>query len=60
MADKIEHEPGSPAPHAGSYEQLNVFGRPIGIRVSVVAGEPLPAAPRGHTWTRTNDAADEP
>jgi hypothetical protein len=57
MVDKIEHQPGSPAPSAGSYEQLNIFGRAIGVRVSLAAGELLPAAPRGHTWTQTREAA---
>lgn len=50
MRDNVDCEPGTPAPRAGSYEQLNVFGRSVGPTVSVAAGEPLPSAPRGFTW----------
>jgi hypothetical protein len=41
---------GTPAPYAGVYEELNVFGRPSG-RVTVMdSGEAFPATPRGFTW----------
>ena len=30
---------------------LNVFGSPTGLRVYVMHEHPLPAAPRGHSWT---------
>ncbi len=43
------------APRAGHYEQLNVFGSPVGRTVSVAAGELLPAAPRGFTWRWVNE-----
>jgi hypothetical protein len=36
---------------AGTYEELNIFGRPTGIRVNVEHGHPLPSAPVGHNWT---------
>jgi hypothetical protein len=50
VPDNVECEPGSPAPRAGRYQQLNVFGTPVGTTIRVAAGEPLPAAPRGLTW----------
>ncbi len=46
----MEHKPGDTAPMTGAYEQLNVFGTPTGKTVHVREGEPLPAAPRGHSW----------
>jgi hypothetical protein len=46
-----EHAPGEPAPSAGTYELLNVFGSPTGLRVYVMHEHPLPAAPKGHSWT---------
>ena len=45
-----EYPPGIRAPSAGTYEQRNVLGSPTGVRVTVAAGEVLPAAPRGFTW----------
>jgi hypothetical protein len=48
-----EQAPGDTAPVAGAHEQLNVVGQPTGIRANVGHGEPLPPAPRGHTWTWT-------
>lgn len=45
-----EYEPGHPAPRAGLYEALNVFGRPAGRVVEVVQGEQLPQLPRGFAW----------
>ena len=53
MAQRPEHAPGEPAPAAGTYEQLNIFGRPIGIRVNVTHGHPLPPAPQGQTKSPT-------
>jgi hypothetical protein len=48
VTQRPEHVPGEPASVAGTYEQLNIFGRPTGIRVDVVHGHLLPAAPLGH------------
>ena len=45
-----EHQPGDPAPRAGDYEALNVFGTPTGQIATVAKDEKLPAAPRGFTW----------
>jgi hypothetical protein len=50
-----DHAPGDAAPTAGIYEQLNIFGRPTGIRASVGHGHLLPAAPVGHNWTLVDD-----
>jgi hypothetical protein len=54
-----EHWPGELAPAAGTYEQLNIFGRPTGIRVNVQHGHPLPPAPMGHNWTPADEDAAE-
>jgi hypothetical protein len=43
---------GDPAPETGEYELLNVFGSPTGKTKHLVEGEPLPRAPRSHTWRR--------
>jgi hypothetical protein len=48
---KPEHAPGEAAPISGTYEQLNIFGEPTGIRVKVGHRHPLPSAPLGHNWT---------
>jgi hypothetical protein len=45
-----EHAPGEAAPAAGIYEQLNIFGRPTGIRVTL-APTPAAGSPLGHNWT---------
>jgi hypothetical protein len=50
MPQPPEHAPGETAPEEGEYEQVNIFGRPIGIRVSLKHGNPLPEAPIGHAW----------
>ena len=50
MSERPEHAPGDLAPAAGTYEQLNIFGRPNGIRVDVSYGQPFPRAPVGHLW----------
>jgi hypothetical protein len=59
MTQPPVHPPGQPAPASATYEQMNVFGSPIGIRVKVMHGDPLPEAPIGHGWTvAENDAHD--
>jgi hypothetical protein len=55
IAERPDHAPGDAAPAAGIYEQLNIFGRPTGIRVNVEHGHPLPSAPVGHNWTLADD-----
>jgi hypothetical protein len=59
LAQRPEHTPGETAPASGTYEQLNIFGRPIGIRVNVAHGHPLPSAPLGHNWTLAEDDKTE-
>jgi hypothetical protein len=54
-----EHGPGDPAPGAGTYEQINIFGRPNGVRVDMNHGHPFPRAPIGHTWRRVEEGDDE-
>jgi hypothetical protein len=61
MARHQEHAPGDAAAAAGVYEQLNVFGRPTGIRVALTHGHPLPNAPIGHSWMLIDeDTASDP
>jgi hypothetical protein len=45
-----EHASGESAPAAGTYEQINIFGHPNGIRVDMNHGHPFPQAPIGHFW----------
>jgi hypothetical protein len=59
MAQQSEHAPGTPAPTAGIYEQLNVFGSPTRLRVNMMHGHPLPPAPLGHSWMLVDDDADK-
>jgi hypothetical protein len=59
MARRPEHGPGEFAPATGMYELVNIFGSPTGVRVSVPHGQPLPAAPHGHNWIRTDSDPDE-
>jgi hypothetical protein len=51
MTQRPVHQPGQPAPAFATYEQMNIFGSPTGIRVTVTHGHPLPEAPIGHDWT---------
>jgi hypothetical protein len=39
-----------PAPAAGTYEQINIFGRSSGMRIDVSHRDPFPLAPIGHMW----------
>jgi hypothetical protein len=57
MTRRPVHVPGQPAPAPGTYEQINVFGSPTGVRVDVAHGQPLPAAPIGHGWAIAEDDA---
>ena len=59
LAQRPEHAPGETAPAAGTYEQLNIFGRPTGIWVNVAHGHPLPSAPLGHNWTLAEEDTTE-
>jgi hypothetical protein len=43
--------PGTPAPKTGVYQQTGPRGGRPGKSVTSVRGNPLPAAPRGWTWT---------
>lgn len=45
-----DHQPSDPAPESGTYCLHNVFGTPLHRRHVAAEGDPLPAAPRGHTW----------
>jgi len=49
-AQRLEHAPGDAAPAAGTYEQLNIFDRPISIQVTLLRNHPFPEAPIGHSW----------
>ena len=41
MTRRPVHVPGQSAPAPGTYEQINVFGSPTGVRVNVAHGQPL-------------------
>jgi hypothetical protein len=43
---------GDRAPATAHYEELDVFGSPIGAVVHVHKGDALPSAPRSFTWRR--------
>ncbi len=43
--------PGTPAPKSGVYQQTGPRGGRPGKKVTSVRGSPLPAAPKGRTWT---------
>jgi hypothetical protein len=47
MAQRLEHAPGDAARAACRYDQLNIFGRPIGIQVTLLRNHPFPEAPIG-------------
>jgi hypothetical protein len=59
MIQRLEHAAGELAPAAGTYEQLDIFGSPTGIRAQVTRGHPLPATPRGHHWALADDVEGE-
>jgi hypothetical protein len=59
MVRQSDHSPMDDAPAAGTYEQLNIFGSPTGIRINVRHGQPLPVIPDGHSWMLTSDDGDE-
>ena len=59
MHPNEEHRPGDRAPATGHYQLLNVFGTPTERVVHVMKDEPLPEAPRGFTWRRTDRAPVE-
>ena len=59
MSDRPTHPPGHLAPATATYEQMNVFGSPTGIRVRVPRGHPLPDAPIGHEWTVAEEHPEE-
>jgi hypothetical protein len=50
MTERPEYHPGESAPAYGTYELINIFGRPIGVSAEINHGEAFPAAPIGHFW----------
>jgi hypothetical protein len=46
------------APAAGTFEQLNIFGRPVGIQVTLLRNHPCPEAPIGHSWVLADKNED--
>jgi hypothetical protein len=59
MTQRPEHAPGEAAPVGGTYEQLNIFGRATGTRVTLMHKHPLPDAPLGHNWTLVEEHTAE-
>jgi len=60
MRHKRQHLPGEPAEAAGEYQQLRVLGSATGVRVAMLAGQSLPAAPIGFTWVRVENHVVSP
>jgi hypothetical protein len=58
VARHLEHAPGEKAAAAGTFEQLNIFGRPNGIRADIAHGQPMPQAPSGHNWRLVEEGRD--
>ena len=54
-----EHRPGEPAPAAGIYHEVNVFGTRTGQTVRAERGERLPGAPLGFGWRLIENAPDD-
>jgi len=50
-----EYPGGTPAPAAGTYETVNLFGRRTGHRIVAEQDDLLPALPRGFTWILLED-----
>ena len=59
MSERPTHPPGHPAPATATYEQVNVFGSPTGIKIRVPRGHPLPKAPVGHGWAVAEEHPEE-
>ena len=55
---KTEHLPGDLAPETGTYRLLDVFGGDTKTHAHVGQGQPLPGAPRGHTWWLEREPGD--
>ncbi len=45
-----EIPPGGSAAAEGTYEEVDVLGRPTGRQITVRAGDRLPHSPRGFGW----------
>ena len=52
MREQQRFQPGTPAPEAGWYAELDAMGIPTNIWVSMAHGELLPANPGGVTWRK--------
>jgi hypothetical protein len=50
LAFNRDHPPGGIALVTGRYRLIDVFGKETHIRITIVGGEALPSAPRGHGW----------
>jgi hypothetical protein len=59
MPQRSEHFPGDPAPSAGTYEQINIFGRPNRVCVDMNHGHPFLQAPVGHTWRQVEGDSEK-
>jgi hypothetical protein len=53
-----DHPPGHAAPTTGVYRLLNIFGTETIEAAHVAQGQPLPAAPLGHSWRLERAAGD--
>lgn len=46
----MEVQPGEFTTVSGTYEEVDVLGKPTGNRVAIREGERLPRSPRGFGW----------
>jgi hypothetical protein len=52
MREQQRFQPGTPAPEAGWYAELDAMGIPTNVWVSMAYGERLPANPGGAAWRK--------
>jgi hypothetical protein len=56
MREQKRFQPGTPAPEAGWYAELDAMDIPTNIWVSMALGELLPANPGGANWRKAASA----
>ena len=52
MREQQRFQPGTPAPEAGWYAELDATDFPTNVWVSMAQGELLPSNPEGVTWRK--------
>jgi hypothetical protein len=59
MAERPEFVSGEVAPKTATYEEINIFGQPTGIRAGVSRGCPFPRSPIGYFWRSVEEHSAE-